>query len=168
MVFFGFGLWTTWLSKIWPGLLNPFTLIQVTKSADWPDLCQFRWWSADLCFLFYSILANFKLLVYLLNFSELWGKPRSVCFILHWFCVEKTSAEVKTLFWITELYRVPGFLSSRPNWLRRPLAPLQASEISPLWFRGGHTWRGDGGSRFGPREGHSGTLGIVLYVLNAS
>jgi hypothetical protein len=34
--------------------------------------------------------------------------------------------------------RVPGFLSSRPNWLPRPL--IRNRVLSPLWFQGGgHT-----------------------------
>jgi hypothetical protein len=62
----------------------------------------------------------------------------------------------------TENTERQGFLSSRPNWLPPPPHP-QASVASPppCFRRGGHTrlGRGGGGSKFGRRDRHSGTLG---------
>ncbi len=37
-----------------------------------------------------------------------------------------------------EVYRVPGFLSSRPNWVSPPPHP-QASVATTFWVQGGHT-----------------------------
>jgi hypothetical protein len=36
------------------------------------------------------------------------------------------------------VYRVPDFLSGRPNWLPPPPHP-PASVVPPFWFRGGYT-----------------------------
>jgi hypothetical protein len=60
------------------------------------------------------------------------------------------------------LDRVPGFLSSRLNWLPPPSHP-QASFVPFLWWGGRHTrsGRGGGGNQFRRRDRHSGTLGIV-------
>ncbi len=43
--------------------------------------------------------------------------------------------------------RVPGFLSSRPNWLPRPLTRKRVLPFSPIWFQGGgtHSLLGEGG-----------------------
>jgi hypothetical protein len=38
--------------------------------------------------------------------------------------------------------RVPGFLSSRPNWIPRPLTRKRV--LLPLWFQGGDTLRAGG------------------------
>ncbi len=47
------------------------------------------------------------------------------------------------------LYGVPGFLSSRPNWV--PLPHPQESVALPLWVQGGkHTGGGGGGVGGGP------------------
>ncbi len=67
-------------------------------------------------------------------------------------------------FWIYHrVYRVPSFLSSRPNW--DSLAPSPAGECVPPSFgsRGGGTHSLAGPSQFRRRDRHSGTLGI--YVL---
>jgi hypothetical protein len=65
------------------------------------------------------------------------------------------------------VYRVPGFLSSRPNWLPRSPLPQASVALVPLWFQeGGDTpagGRGAGGSQFGRRKDRhsvSGTLSI--------
>jgi hypothetical protein len=59
---------------------------------------------------------------------------------------------------------VPGFLSSRPNWLPPPPHP-QVSVAPPFGPRGRGTYslggEGVGGSQFVRRDRHSGTLGIV-------
>ncbi len=61
--------------------------------------------------------------------------------------------------YIYRVYRVPGFLSSRPNWLLTTLHP-QASVAPPFGSIGGaaHSLAGEGPIR---RDGHSSTLGIV-------
>ncbi len=59
------------------------------------------------------------------------------------------------------MYVVPGFLSSRPNWLPPPPHPQAC--VAPLWFLGGtHSLAGEvgGGSQFGRRGRHSGTPSI--------
>jgi hypothetical protein len=42
--------------------------------------------------------------------------------------------------WLQRIYRVPGFLSCRPNWLPPPPQPQASVAIPPFGFRrGGHT-----------------------------
>ncbi len=57
--------------------------------------------------------------------------------------------------------RVPGFLSIRPSWLSPPLSRKQV--LPPLVPTGDTLacWRGGGGSQFGRRDRHSGTLDLV-------
>jgi hypothetical protein len=65
---------------------------------------------------------------------------------------------------------VPGFLSSRPNWVPPPPHP-QGSYDSPLWVQGGrHTrlwgmgWRGPNSDE-GTDNRHSATLLYVCYSI---
>ncbi len=45
------------------------------------------------------------------------------------------------------VYRVPGFLSSRPNWVPLPFHPQESTAtLPPLWGpRGTHSFAGEGG-----------------------
>ncbi len=57
------------------------------------------------------------------------------------------------------VFRVPGFLSSRPNWVPPSRHP-QASVAPPLWVQGGRHCRLLGkewGTQFRRRDRHSGT-----------
>jgi hypothetical protein len=59
-----------------------------------------------------------------------------------------------------------GFLSSRPNWLPRPLARKRVLP-PPLLVQGGggHACgRAGGGSQFGRRDRYSSTLGIYSII----
>ncbi len=60
------------------------------------------------------------------------------------------------------VYRVPGFLSSRPNWLpRSPLPQAIAAGRPTLVPRGGYTPAGgEGGAN--SDEGRTDTLSVVL------
>jgi hypothetical protein len=64
---------------------------------------------------------------------------------------------------------VPGFLSSRPNRLPSPPHPQASVAPHPLVLGGGGEGtlacgKGGGGSRFGRRDKHSGTLGTSIVV----
>ncbi len=66
--------------------------------------------------------------------------------------------------------RVPGFLLSRPNWVRPP--PHRQASVGPLWVRGDtHSLSGGGGqNHFRRGIRNCGTLGIVksLYHHNST
>ncbi len=67
-------------------------------------------------------------------------------------------------------YRVPGFLCSRPNFLPPSPNPQVRVALPPLVpkRKRGDTLsrgRGRGGSPFGYRDIHSGTLGMVRMIL---
>jgi hypothetical protein len=62
---------------------------------------------------------------------------------------------------------MPGFLSSRPNWLPPPSYPHTSVAPPLFWFggRGGHSLAGEGAgganSDEGDRNSSAGTIGIV-------
>ncbi len=64
------------------------------------------------------------------------------------------------------VYRVPGFLSSRPDWVP-PHPHLQESDVPPLWVQGGDTLaRGEGMGGPDSDDGTDtlhGTLDILYY-----
>jgi hypothetical protein len=79
-------------------------------------------------------LSNF----YLLNCSTFYAPPLNTLYLLH------------------RVYRGPGSLSSRPNWVPPPPHPTSECCSSPFGFKGGVTlaW-GGGGTQFRRRDRHS-------------
>ncbi len=142
MVFFGFGLWTTWHSKIWPGLLNPFTLIRATIVRI-DQICISLGGGRLIFVIFWLILSCMYACLNFRSCEENQGQPVSFWTGFAWRRHLFNWCRSQNFVLNHRVYRVPGFLSSRPNWLPPPPQP-QASVVPPF-SRGGDTRERDDG-----------------------